>query len=266
MAPADPTTRLHDELLSYGHVLIALSGGVDSSLLLLVAASVLGPEHVLAVTAISPLLKQSARSAATAAASFAGVQQYEIETDELSIAAVRQNGSERCFACRANLYRHLRQIAQQHGVAVIADGTQLDDLQRPDRPGLKAALAFGIRHPLAAAGLDKRAVRDLARTLGLPQAELAADACLATRIRQGDPLTPVALSRVEQAEALLARWFSGSLRVRLHGQLARIELEDDALVLALALRQGIVALLTPLGFEQITLDLRGYRPSGLPGA
>ncbi|GAA1962724.1 ATP-dependent sacrificial sulfur transferase LarE [Kitasatospora viridis] len=241
---------------------VAFSGGVDSSLLLALAVRALGPEHVVAVLGVSPSLAADERAAAHQVAAHIGARVVEVATREGESSAYRANGPDRCFHCKDELFSRISaEVVQEHGLAAVAYGENADDARRADRPGQRAATAHRVLRPLAEAGLDKAAVRRLARALGLPCADKPAAPCLASRIPHFQEVTPAKLAQVEHAErALRALGFTDS-RVRHHGGTARIELPPADLARAVAdpLRATLVQAVKDAGFGTVTLDLDGIR-------
>jgi uncharacterized protein len=254
--------RVDALLAGVGRLGVAFSGGVDSSVLLALAARTLGADRVLAILGVSPSLAADERSAAHTVAAHIGVAVVEVSTHEGERDAYRANGPDRCFHCKDELFTRIDDgVARAHRLDAVAYGENSDDARRPDRPGARAAAEHCVLHPLAAAGLDKAAVRRIARALGLPSADKPAAPCLASRIPHFSEVTPAKLSQVERAEAALRRLGLGDLRVRHHGEIARIELPPDDLVRAVAepLRSAIHAAVTGAGFRFVTVDLAGIQ-------
>ena len=241
---------------------MAFSGGVDSSTLLALATRALGRDQVLAVLGVSPSLAEEERSAAHAVAAFVGVRVVEVATREGDRPEYRRNGADRCFHCKDELFGRISdEVVVRHGLAAVAYGENADDASRPDRPGARAAVAHAVLRPLADAGVDKAAVRRIARALALPCADKPAAPCLASRIPHFDEVVPEKLRQVEAAEAALRRLGFDDLRVRHHGDVARIELPVTDLQRAVAapLREHIHRGVISAGFRFAALDVAGVQ-------
>ena len=254
---------LRSRLASYPAVVVAYSGGVDSALVAAVAAEQLG-ERALAVTGVSPALAPHLREEARQQARWMGIQQREISTTELSDPAYSSNPAERCYACKRELHGQLAALLEQlpHTAAQVLDGVNQDDLA-DHRPGIRAARERGVSSPLAELGIDKQAVRQISRALGFPWWDKPAQPCLASRFPYGEPISAARLERVAAAEAWLRQRGFTELRVRSHGEAARIELPGDQLTNLLsdlqnsALRGELVEAFQELGFSAVSLDLEG---------
>ncbi len=259
-----PTAPLLRFFEAPGRTLVALSGGVDSAVLLALTARANGREKVSAVTTFSPSVPPEERASARRVAAFVGVDHDEVETHELENPEYRVNSGDRCYHCRIEMFDHLSGIARTRGFDTVSYGAIVDDLG-DDRPGMRAAEEYGIRAPLLDAGLTKRDVRSLARDLGLPVSEKPAAACLASRIPVGTPVTPERLAQVERAERALAGLGFAQLRVRHHGEVARLELDaaGDRRLRDPGLRRRVVAAVRAAGFRFVAQDLEGYRSGSL---
>ncbi len=257
----DKLERLRALLGELGSVVVAYSGGLDSAFVLAVASAVLG-EKALGFTAVSPSLPERERQDAERIARVLGARHECVASDEIHNASYASNPVDRCFHCKSELYTLTERRRAELGFAHVVNGTNIDDLG-DYRPGLRAAEQAGVRSPLVEAGLHKHEVRALARGLGLAFWDKPAAACLSSRIPYGTAVTPDRLRQIEQLEDALHALGLRQLRVRYHGELARIEVGKDELERAFAAREAIMAAGKAAGFTFVTLDLAGYRSGSL---
>ena len=254
--------RLEAELAELGSACVAFSGGVDSSLVLAAAARALGPAHVVAFTAVSATYLPEELQVARDLAAGLGVRHVVVETHELGDPAFTGNPRERCYVCKRELVAAMARVAAETGCAALLDGANLDDLG-DHRPGMRATAEAGVAHPLLSAGLGKDEVRRLSKELGLATWDAPQQACLASRIPYGDPITVEKLQAVAAAERVLHELGFRQCRVRHHGSVARVEVENADLERALAARETLVRRLRALGFTYVTLDLEGFRSGSM---
>lgn len=257
MPLAEKAERLDSIIRGYGRAAVAFSGGADSTLLAVVCHDVLGREF-LAVTATSPIHPSGELSAAKAVARSSRFEHLVVETDELGVSSFAANRPDRCYHCKRHIFSNIGKIARERGIGTIFDGNNADDLLAV-RPGRKAAEEMGVRSPLAEAGLTKAEIRMLLRRRGLPNWNMPAEACLATRVPYGTRITEEVLDRVRKAEGSLAKLGLKSFRVRHHGDVARIELRPQDMSTAVGQRRLIAARIKAAGYKFITLDLAGYQ-------
>lgn len=241
---------------------VAFSGGVDSSVLVAAAVRILGADRVVAVLGVSPSLAADERTAAHEVARFIGVPVVEVATFEGDRPAYRANGPDRCFHCKDELFTRIDdEVIAAHRLDAVAYGENADDSLRPDRPGARAATDHHVLRPLVEAGLDKAAVRRLARSWQLPCADKPAAPCLASRVPHFQSVSPEKLRQIEKTESALRRLGLGDLRVRHHGDVARIELTEDDLLRAVhePVRSGIRQAAEAGGFRFAAVDLAGVQ-------
>ncbi len=240
-------------------LVVALSGGVDSSTLVKAAALALG-EKAVAITARSEMLSAEELADAEAMARAAGIRHVVVDAHDLDNPDVVKNDKERCYYCKRGRFEKLCTWARENGFAYVADGDNLDD-KGDYRPGMRAIeeLAPTVISPFMECGWTKADIRAQARAWGLAVADKPSAACLASRVEYGLPLTAERLAQIEKAETILRTFVKGQLRVRHHGNLARIEAEPNAFQEILTRREDIVAALKKIGFTYVTLDLVGYR-------
>jgi uncharacterized protein len=253
--------ELDARVAACGSAVVAFSGGVDSSLVAAVAARALG-DRALAVTAVSPAVAAGELDGARRVAGAVGIAHETIATDELAREGYRQNGRDRCYFCKTELYDALAELAQRRGFAALLSGANADDAG-DWRPGLRAAAEHGVRHPLLEAGVGKEAVRALARQLRIPSADKPATPCLASRIPYGTAVDPEALARIDRAERAVRALGFPVLRVRHHGIMGRVEIAADDLERALAREPEVTAAVRAAGYAHAVLDREPFRSGRL---
>ena len=256
--------ELRSRLAELDRVVVAFSGGADSALLAWAATDVLGADRVLAVTAVSPSLAPEEEADCAALAAEWGLRWRAVATDELADPAYAANDGDRCYHCKQELLAVVGPLAEAER-ATVALGVNVDDLG-DHRPGQRAAAEAGAVFPLVEAGLTKDDVRRISREQGLRTWDKPAAACLASRVPYGTPVTFRVLDEVARAESGLRRLGFRALRVRHHGDVARVELPLDELEAALARRDDVVAAVRAAGYRYVTLDLEGLRSGNLNAA
>ena len=254
--------RVAESMVSVDRLGVAFSGGVDSSVLLAAAVRILGPSRVLAILGVSPSLAAAERNDAHQVAAVIGAPVVEVFTHEGDSAAYRANGPDRCFHCKDELFTRISdEVVSAHGLTAVAYGENADDALRIDRPGARAATSHRVLRPLADAGLRKSDVRELARAWELPCADKPAAPCLASRIPHHEEVTPEKLMQIDLAESALRELGFADLRVRHHGDVARIELPMNDLLRAVIepTREQVRRAVVGAGFRYATVDLAGMQ-------
>ena len=252
---------LKDILSALGGVLVAYSGGTDSTLLLKVAHDTLG-DRAVAVTAVSASMPREEAKEAIRLAKEIGAQHLILESGELDDPDFRANTPDRCYYCKYLRFQSLLEVARERGLQYVIDGCNLGDLG-DHRPGMRASRELGVRSPLMEAGLDKAEIRELSQHLGLPTWDKPAEACLASRVPYGTPITRENLQQIEDAERFVRSLGPSQVRVRVHGEVARIEVAPESLPLLLEHRSAIASELHRLGFSYVSADLEGYRTGSM---
>lgn len=258
----DKYNSLQKILKKLDKVIVAYSGGVDSTLLLKVAVETLGAERVQAYIAEGPSLPQSQYLKAVETAKNMGVDVRTVKPNELADVAYSANRADRCFRCKLHLYGILAGIAREQNFNCVICGCNFDD-KDDFRPGNRAAEVFGVRSPLMEAELTKEDIRNLSRQMGLPTADIPASPCLASRIAYGLEITEQRLKQVEKAEEVMRGLGLVEFRVRHHDTIARIEVHQEDFEMVLANRSRIVEKLQELGFKYVTIDLQGFRSGSM---
>ncbi|WP_136604449.1 ATP-dependent sacrificial sulfur transferase LarE [Paenibacillus dokdonensis] len=254
--------KLQSIIREMNSVVVAFSGGVDSTFLLKAAVDTLGADHVLAVTADSETYPSTELEEAIELAELIGAKHQVIETSELAIPGYAENTKNRCYFCKSSLFDHLVSVLNEKAFENIVYGVIADDMNE-FRPGMQAAKERGIRGPLLEAGLYKEEIRELSKEFGLPTWEKPSFACLSSRIAYGDFITKEKLKKVEKAEAYLKSLHIRQVRVRTHQETARIEVEPKDMSIILENHELIVSKLQDYGYKYVTLDLLGYQSGSM---
>jgi uncharacterized protein len=258
------TQKLKEIFQSMRKVLVAYSGGVDSTLLLKVASDTLGKDNVLAVTALSPLYPERELAAVEKLVQTLGARHHLIESNELEIDGFSKNPPNRCYYCKKKLFEELLHLAAEKSIPFIVEGSTLDD-EKDHRPGRQAIQELGIRSPLREAGFAKTEVRELSKLLELPTWDKPSFACLASRFPYGEEITAKELRMVDEAEDFLFGLGFKQVRVRHYQTLARIEILQEEMdrLMEKSLRDTVVGRLKAIGYKYITLDLQGFRSGSM---
>lgn len=253
----DKLDELKKNISDLKHIIIAFSGGVDSTFLLKVAHDVLG-DHVIAVTARSLAFPQRELNEAIAFCQSEGIRHIIVDSEELAIDGFSHNPVNRCYLCKHELFEKILGIAEQYNIEYVAEGSNMDD-EGDYRPGLQAVSELHVKSPLRVVNLTKQEIRNYSRQLGLRTWDKQSFACLSSRFPYGEEITERKLGMVDRAEQLLLDMGFHQLRVRIHGELARIEVLPHEFDQIISCREQIVHTFKKYGFQYVTMDLQGYR-------
>lgn len=253
--------KLKEYLKSLGNVAVAFSGGVDSTFLLKTAHDVLG-DNAVAVTALSSSFPEREANYAKEFCEREGIRQLTVEIDELRIDGFARNPKNRCYLCKTELFKKMRRTVTENGIYNIAEGSNADD-EGDYRPGLVAVKEQNIKSPLRYAGLTKKEIRELSKELGLNTWNKQSFACLSTRFAYGETITEEKLKMADKAEQFLLDMGFTQVRVRIHGSMARIEINRDEFGKLIEISEKAYTYLKSLGFTYVSLDLCGYRTGSM---
>ena len=259
----DKKLKLEGYLKELGSVAVAFSSGVDSTFLLKAAKDVL-KDNVIAVTARSASFPKRELDEAVKFCEKEDIKQVFVDIDEMSVEGFRENPVDRCYFCKREVFGRIKEAAGSYGIKNVAEGSNIDD-NGDYRPGLKAVAELGIKSPLRYAGLTKNEIRELSKELGLPTWDKPSFACLASRFVYGETITKEKLGMVDKAEQLLLDLGFKQFRVRIHGNIARIEVLPDEIskLTEESVRNKVYKTLKELGFAYVTMDLAGYRTGSM---
>jgi uncharacterized protein len=254
--------KLREVILPLERVVVAFSGGVDSTLLLHACLDVLNRDNVLAFIGTSPVHPESETQAAVSIAQQLGVDFVTVKTTEMKDKDFTSNTRGRCYYCKSGLIGKIQEVSKVRGFSYIVEGSNIND-ENDFRPGSQAIAEKGVISPLKLAGLTKNHIRELSRIFGLPTHDKPSFACLASRIPYGTAITKDILKQIELSEAFLKGLGLRQVRVRYHGKVARIEIDNEEIATIIGHRAEVYERLTASGFTYVTLDLRGYRTGSL---
>ncbi len=259
----DKLNALKDHIRDLGSLAIGFSGGVDSSFLLVVAHEVLG-EKAIAVTTADAALPERELKEAKEFCMERGIRHIIRKTDPLQIEGYRKNSPDRCYFCKHGVFTEIRKVADENGIEYLAEGSNMDDLG-DYRPGLKAVEELAVKSPLRTAGLYKADIREISKAMGLPTWSKPAYACLASRFVYGEEITEEKLRMIDSAEQFLIEHGFYEERVRMHGNIARIEVpaKDISRLAADEIREAVYKRFKEIGFLYVTLDMHGYKTGSM---